>query len=95
MNEGRDCPVCDCSNSFLIKWNEFREELEVLQEKKISKDVLNHLKELTQENINLKSKLFKLEEIFDFSGEFLRPILKAYYHIHEVKLNIHEEDIYK
>jgi len=71
------CPYCQAPYEILKQWDNLKEELEALQEKRIDKDLIEQIKDVTQENAILKTKLSRLEKLLGYDDTIVQPILKA------------------
>lgn len=71
------CPYCEAPHEVLVKWNNLKEELEELQAKRVSKDILNQLKDCTRENLNLQAKLERISNILIYQQDVLEPFKKV------------------
>lgn len=75
--DNNPCPYCQAPFEILRDWNNLKEELEVLQSKRIDKDLVHQIKDVMQENAVLKTKLSRLENLLGYDDTVVKPILQA------------------
>lgn len=72
----KNCPYCDASYEILQEWNILKEKLDQLQEKRISKDLINDLEITKEKNYLLTSIIEKLEnEIISTETNYLNKYI--------------------
>lgn len=82
----KPCPYCEAPYEILKQWDDLKEELEALQAKRVDKDLIRQMKDVQMENYALKTKLSRLENLLDYDGSVIEPIIKA------IKILYNKED---
>ena len=77
LNKEADCPDCGCPYEILDKWNNVRDCVEGLREKKIEKNILKQCEEVNKENLKLKARLNNLYSLICGDDNPLAPFIQA------------------
>lgn len=70
--------ACGCPHNVLVNWNNLKDELEDLQKRRLDKDLMDQIQDVMKENAILKTKLHRLENLFGYDEDLLKPLQEAY-----------------